>query len=200
MQKLYFKLLLFFLIISAHTAYAQPFFRNPIGDGYFSPGFGIQMATIFNHEDFLLDFGLGYEDLGYDFSILLSGTFRPYRKKVFYKESEGLFYQMQEQVIQFSLDIEKRFYFLEMRNGHKFGLFAALKSGYFWGRYNGFSTSQNNQFVFNPTGGFSWQFGRLARLSVGYLYYGQNPYANPHMANIKLNLLVGGKKDEEFMY
>lgn len=175
------------LMVNPLKSNAQPILSNPFSASYFQPHFGINMGTIFNHEDFLLDFGLGFEELGYDFSVSLNGSFRPYYKKVLFKQSSNLFYQVQEKVIQFSLDLEKRFYFIQFPNSSKIGLYAMMKFGYFYGTYKGLSDDRNNTFAFNPGAGLSWQFSKVSRLNLGYLYMNQNPYSNPHMINLKLS-------------
>lgn len=177
-----------FLLLYSTGSYSQVFFTNPFGASYFQPKFGINAGTFFNKDDLILDFGLGLEELGYDFSITANGTFRPYYKTVKFKESEHLFYQLNEKVVQFTLDIEKRFYFLQFPNNNKIGLYGLLKVGYFYGMYKGLGENRNQQFALNPGGGLSWQFTKNSRLSLGYLYFKQNPFAIPHTIQLKLNI------------
>ncbi|PKR79971.1 hypothetical protein CW751_12135 [Brumimicrobium salinarum] len=181
------------LIENANHLKAQPIVTNPLSGSYFQPKFGINAATFFNHEDFLLDFGIGLEELGYDFSATFNGSFRPYYKTVFIEQSQNLYWQIEEKVVQFSLDLEKRFYFLEFMNRNKFGLYAHLKVGFFYGTYKGLSENRNQHFGITPSGGLSWQFASNARISAGYLYFNQNPYANPHTFNLKLSLYFGSE-------
>ncbi|WP_234369145.1 hypothetical protein [Brumimicrobium mesophilum] len=148
------------------------------------------MGTIFNHEDFLLDFGLGFEELGYDFSASLNGSFRPYYKTVLLEESDNFYYQLQEKVFQFSIDLEKRFYFIQFMNSSKVGLYAMAKFGYFYGTYKGLSEDRNNGFAITPGAGLSWQFSKISRINLGYLYLNQNPSSNPHMLNIKFSVFI----------
>lgn len=177
-----------FLFIVPIKSTAQPILTNPLSASFFQPGFGINMGTFFNHEDFLLDFGLGFEEVGYDFSISLNGSFRPYYKKVIFKETDNLYYQVQEKVLQFSIDLEKRFYFVQFMNSSKLGVYAMMKFGYFYGTYKGLSENRNNSFALTPGAGLSWQFSEYGRVNFGYLNFNQNPYANPHMLNIKLSM------------
>lgn len=176
-----------FLWVNPLKLNGQPILSNPFGASYFQPHFGMNMGTIFNHEDFLLDFGLGFDELGYDFSITLNGSFRPYYKTVLIEESSNLFYQVQEKVVQFSLDLEKRFYFIEFVNSSKIGLYGMMKFGYFYGTYKGLSEDRNNTFALTPGAGLSWQFSEVSRLNLGYLYMNQNPYSSPHTVNLKLS-------------
>ena len=184
--------LLFVCFLSATPlkSNAQPIPINPFGVSYFQPKFGINMGTFFNHQDLLLDFGVGLEELGYDFSITFNGTFRPYYKTVYFKESDNMYWQIEEKVVQFSIDLEKRFYFFEFENNSKIGLYALLKAGYFYGTYKGLNENRNKDFGITPGGGIAWQFSKLSRLSVGYLYFNQNPYAHPHTINLKLSLYI----------
>ncbi|WP_417265787.1 hypothetical protein [Brumimicrobium sp.] len=188
-------LLLTTLLSAPLKSYAQPITLNPFGVSYFQPKFGINMGTFFNHQDFLFDFGLGLEELGYDFSVTFNGSFRPYYKTVFFKEADNLFWQVEEKVVQFSIDLEKRFYFLEFANNSKIGLYALLKAGYFFGTYKGLSKNRNQEFGLTPGGGFSWQFSKMSRFSFGYLYFSQNPYAHPHTFNLKLSLYINNEKN-----
>jgi hypothetical protein len=181
-------LLISFLWATPFKSYAQPIATNPFAVSYFQPKLGVNMGTFFNHQDFILDFGIGLEELGYDFSVTFNGTFRPYYKTVYFQEGENLFWQIEEKVVQFSIDIEKRFYFLEFMNRSKLGLYALLKTGYFYGTYKGLSKNRNQDFGFTPGAGISWQFSKISRLSFGYLYFKQNPFAHPHTFNLKLSI------------
>ncbi|HLV42434.1 MAG TPA: hypothetical protein VKY37_09155 [Brumimicrobium sp.] len=181
------------IFASPIKAIAQPIPINPFGVSYFQPKFGLNLGTFFNGEDFLFDFGLGLEELGYDFSITFNGSFRPYYKTVYFKESDKMYWQIEEKVVQFSLDLEKRFYFLEFVNSSKLGLYGILKVGYFYGTYKGLSKNRNQNFGITPGGGLSWQFSKMARLSAGYLYFNQNPYADPHTVNLKLSLYINNQ-------
>ena len=189
-----FSLLCFLLIIPLKSD-GQPILTNPLSGSYFQPHFGINAGTFFNHEDFLFDFGLGLEELGYDFSITFNGSFRPYYKKVLFEEADNLFYQVQERVLQFSIDFEKRFYFIQFMNSSKIGVYAMMKFGYFYGTYKGLKKNRNDTFTITPGAGLSWQFSKISRLNLGYLYFDQNPYANPHTINLKLSLFIN--KDEK---
>ncbi len=183
-----------FLLVNPMKSNAQPILSNPFSVSYFQPAFGINMGTFFNHEDFLFDFGLGLEELGYDFSATFNGSFRPYYKKVVFKESDNLYYQVQEKVLQFSIDLEKRFYFIQFMNSSKIGMYAMMKFGYFYGTYKGLKENRNKSLAINPGAGFSWQFSKVSRINLGYLYFNQNPYAHPHTINLKLSMFIN--KDE----
>lgn len=189
---LFFGALLFFTPIKAH---AQPIGLNPFAGSYLQPSFGINMGTFFNHEDMLLDFGLGYEELGYDFSITINGAFRPFYNRGKIEMGDQLFYQVKHKAVQFTLDLEKRLYFLQFLNYNKVGIYLGVKAGYAWDLYKGFSRIQNDQFVFLPNAGLSWQFTKVSRLSVGYLFQYNNKFAVPHMANIKLSLYINNDEN-----
>ncbi|PWH81876.1 hypothetical protein [Brumimicrobium oceani] len=183
-------LTLCFLLVNSFKSTGQPILTNPLAGSYFQPNFGINLGTFFNHEDFLFDFGLGLEELGYDFSATFNGSFRPYYKKVVFEEDENLFYQVQEKVLQFSIDLEKRFYFIHFMNSSKIGLYAMMKFGYFYGTYKGLKENRNKTLSLTPGAGLSWQFSKISRLNLGYLYFNQNPYADPHTINLKLSMFI----------
>ena len=82
--------ILFLLIVCPFKSNAQPILTNPFSGSYFQPSFGINAGTLINTEDFLFDFGLGLEEIGYDYSITFNGSFRPYRKTVLFEESNNL--------------------------------------------------------------------------------------------------------------
>lgn len=185
---------LVFLTISSQS-FSQPIFTNPFGGSYFQPNFGFSANTMFNLEDFILDFGLGYEEIGYDYTISINGSFRPYFKTGLLEVSDHYYYQVQERVVQFSIDLEKRFYILQFLNDDKFGFYASLKSGFFWGNYKGFSKIKNTQFVANPGAGLSWQFSDICRVSAGYLHFNQNSFAPPGMIQLKFSIWMGKSKD-----
>jgi len=188
-HKLFLNLLLVGLFLfNFSKTIAQPIILNPVSVSYFQPKFGINTGILFNHEDFLFDLGLGLEEIGYNFSATLNGSFRPYYKTVLSKESDHLYWQLKERVTQFSIDLEKRFFFLEFENRSKIGVYALLKAGYFYGKYKGLSKKRNNEFTVNPGGGITLQFSKMSRLSIGYLYLNQNPYAHPHTFNLKFSI------------
>ena len=187
--------ILFLLIVCPFKSNAQPILTNPFSGSYFQPSFGINAGTLINTEDFLFDFGLGLEEIGYDYSITFNGSFRPYRKTVLFEESNNLFYQAQERVLQFSLDLEKRFYFIQFMNSSKVGFYAMMKVGYFYGTYKGLKQNRNNTFIINPGAGLSWQFSEMSRVNLGYLYFNQNPFSAPHMINIKLSLFINNNEE-----
>lgn len=176
---------------------AQAYFANPFQGTFFQPELGVNVGTFFNTEDFLLDMGIGMDELGYDFSTTASFSMRPYRKTVRFKAGNHLYYQAEEKIYQISIDLEKRLYFLHYGVGKKsgkIGLYFKGKFGYFWGEYDGFDKSRNQTFAIDPGAGLSWQFNHVARISLGYLYYPQNPYVQPHTIEIKFNFFTGRKK------
>ena len=183
------------LMITPLKGYAQPIGVNPFAGSYFQPNFGINLGTFFNHQDLMLDFGVGYEELGYDFSVTLNGAFRPFYNRGKIEVDDQYFYQVKHKAIQFTIDLEKRLYFLQFLNYNKLGIYVGVKAGYAWDTYKGFSKMQNNQFVFLPNAGLSWQFTKMSRLSVGYLFQYNNHFAVPHMANIKLSLYFNNDKE-----
>lgn len=189
--------LFFAFVFHFTTVKSQAILTNPLNTSYFQPKFGINAGMLFNHEDFLFDFGLGLEELGYDFSATLNGSFRPYFKKVIFKEADHLYYQVQEKVLQFSIDLEKRFYFIQFLNDSKIGVYGLVKIGYFFGTYKGLKKVRNNTFAFTPGAGLSWQFSKMSRVNLGYAYFNQNPYANPNMINLKLSLFINNDNKNE---
>ena len=187
---------LMFILLNSTNGISQAFFTNPFAGSYFQPKFGINAGTFFNKDDLILDFGLGLEELGYDFSITANGTFRPYFKSVRFKESDNLYYQLNEKVVQFTLDLEKRFYFIQFFNYNKLGLYAGLKIGFFYGTYKGLNENRGQALALNPNAGLSWQFTKNSRISLGYLYFKQNTFAEPHMINFKLSLYINKEGGE----
>ncbi|MBW7866847.1 MAG: hypothetical protein H3C31_00820 [Brumimicrobium sp.] len=186
----------FLLIFPIQQGKAQAFLTNPFGASYWQPKFGFSGATFFHNKDFILDFGVGYDELGYDFTVTFNGAFRPYQKTILFEESDKLFIQTKEKVYQFSIDLEKRFNFLEFGDGNKLGLYALGKFSFFWGRYRGFYNSHNQKFIIHPSGGFQAEFKKAFRIYAGYLYFNTIPSASPHMAVIKLNFAIGKNRDE----
>lgn len=191
--RLLFSLILFLIPLKL---LAQPIAINPVASSYLQPKFGANLGTLFNHQDLLLDFGLGYEELGYDFSITLNGAFRPFYNRGRVEIGDQLYYQVRHKAVQFSIDLEKRFYFLQFLNYNKLGIYLGLKSAFAWDNYKGFSLIQNDGFAFLPNAGLSWQFSKISRLSVGYLYRYNSVFSNPNMINIKLSLYVNSDDDE----
>ena len=179
-----------FLLLSPKSTFAQPIALNPFAGSYLQPSAGFSVGTLFNHQDFMLDFGIGYEELGYDFSITFNGAFRPFYNRGRIEIDDHLYYQVKHKAIQFSIDLEKRFYFLQFLNYNKLGVYLGLKSAYAWDNYRGFTLKQNTGFAFQPNAGISWQFSKVSRLSVGYIYRSKSAFENPHMANIKLSLYL----------
>lgn len=198
------KLLSLFTILTLVVAHAdaQTYFTNPFGGSYFQPKANLHVGSFFTNKDILVDIGVGFDEIGYDFSITLNGSFRPYLKTILFEESDHFYIQARERILQFSLDFEKRFYFLEYgsdsRSG-KIGIYGLLKVGYFFGIHKGFSGTQNEAFALNPGGGLSWQMNDVARLSAGYLYYNQKVYEHnqPHNIYISFAFILGGDNAQQ---
>lgn len=191
-------LLLVIFIGSVQYSSAQIYFSNPFRGTFFQPQFGAAFGSFFNLDDYLLDINAGMDELGYDFSAMIGFSFRPYWKRVRFKAGNHLFYQSEEKIYQISLDLEKRFYFLQYGGGDrkgKVGFYLMGKFGYLWGKYGGFKKARNQNFAINPGAGLSWQFNKIARLSLGYLYFSQTPYVKPHTLLIRLNFYTGQSRD-----
>ncbi|MEX1190454.1 MAG: hypothetical protein WED10_03470 [Brumimicrobium sp.] len=167
---------------------------SPFAANYFDPHFGIQAETYFNLDDIYFSFGLGLEDTGYDYGASLNLGFRPYFRKVLIEESENLFYQYHEKLFFLSIDLDKRFYFLEYGGDNRLGIYLAGKFGYLFGNYRGISKSLTDKFQISPGAGFAWEF-KNARLNLGYLNFQTSEDLSPHMIQIKLNLFFN-KNDE----
>lgn len=187
------KSLTFLIVILtfALSSKAQVYTRNPLQFSYFQPHFGVNAETYFNGKDLLFSFGLGLEETGYDFSASFNVGFRPYLKKVRIQDenNENTFYQYRERIMLFSIDLEKRFYFLEYAKGdniNRIGLYTLGKFGYFHASYRGLSESLNQRFMITPGAGLSWEF-KNARISLGYLRLDQGNELSPNMINFKLN-------------
>ena len=187
-RKLFGFLCLFIGLSFSTNGISQGFFINPFAASYFQPKFGINAGSFFNKDDIIVDFGLAMEELGYDFTVGINGAFRPYYQTVKFKESDHMYYQLNEKVVQFSLDIEKRFYFMQFLNYNKIGLYASLKVGYYYGMYKGLGENRSKQFALDPGAGLSWQFTKVSRISLGYLYFKKNSYREPHMIHVKLSI------------
>lgn len=178
---------------------SQVYTRNPFQFSYFQPHFGINAETYFQGQDILFSFGLGMEETGYDFSASFNVGFRPYLKKVRFQDeqNENLYYQYKERVTLFSIDLEKRFFFLEYTKGdniNRLGLYAKGKFGYLYANYRGLSKSLNQRFLIAPGAGASWEF-KNARISLGYLRLDQGNEMSANMIDFTLNLFFNKKTD-----
>lgn len=160
---------------------------SPFAANYFDPHFGIQAESYFHANDFYFSFGLGLEDTGFDYTASFNVGFRPYLKKVLKEKEKNLYYQYQEKTFLISIDIEKRFYFLEYKGENRLGVYGGGKFGYFFGTYRGISENLLSKFLIAPGTGISWEL-KNARLNLGYLLLQGSDKLSPHMINLKLNL------------
>lgn len=193
----YWKVLIALTIILSmgKTSSAQGIYPiSPFSANYFDPHVGFQFESYFNLDDFHLSFGAGLEDTGFDYSASFNVGFRPYFKQVLMKREENLFYQYHEKTFLISIDLEKRFYFLEYKGENRIGLYTGAKFGYFFGNYRGVSKSFINKFLIVPELGVSWEF-KNARLNLGYLLLNGSEKLSPNMIQFKLNLFFN-KNDE----
>jgi hypothetical protein len=183
----------------SNNANAQLIPRNPLSTSVFSPHFGITAESYFNANDFLLSFGMGLEETGYDFSASFNVGFRPYLKKIRIQDEniENLYYQYRERVTLFSIDLEKRFFFLDyfskVDKHHRFGLYAKAKFGFLYVNYRGLSNSGQNRFLIAPGTGLSWEMKNV-RISAGYLQFDQGSEVSSNMIDITLNLFFNNKQ------
>lgn len=168
---------------------------SPFASNYFDPHFGIQAESYFNLDDFYFSFGAGLEDTGYDYTASFNVGFRPYFKKVLIEKEENLFYQYHEKTFLISIDLEKRFYFLEYKGENRIGLYAGARFGYFFGNYRGVSENFTKRFLIAPGAGASWEF-KNARLNLGYLLLNGSEELSPNMIQLKLNFFFNQRNDE----
>lgn len=188
-------LLVVSILTVTFTTKAQTYAVNPFNFEYFQPKFGINLGAYFNHEEFLFDFGLGLEELGSDFSATANVSFRPSYKDTKVKQSDHLYYLYKQKSFFFSLDLEKRFYFLVINGNQKLGIYAMAKAGYYHSKYKGISEGLNDRFMISPGAGVSWQFNKNGRLSLGYLYFNQRSRVEPHTIQLRLSFFFN-KNDE----
>ena len=160
---------------------------SPFASNYFDPHFGIQAESYFNLNDFYVSFGVGLEDTGFDYTASFNVGFRPYFKKVLIEKEENLYYQYHEKTFLISIDLEKRFYFLEYNGQNRIGIYTGGKFGYFFGNYRGVSENFTKKFLIAPGAGLSWEF-KNARMNLGYLLLNGSEELAPHMIQFKLNL------------
>jgi len=191
---------LIFLMSVSFSSKAQMYTRNPFQVSYFQPHFGINAETYFNGSDILFSFGLGLEETGYDFSASFNIGFRPYLKKVRFQDeqNENLYYQYRERITLFSIDLEKRFYFLEYSKGdniNRVGAYAKGKFGYLYANYRGLSESLNQRFLIAPGAGASWEF-KNARLSLGYLFLDDGSERSSNMIDFTISLFFNKNREE----
>ena len=189
--------LLTFGILKNSTGQLVP--RNPFNTSVFSPHFGITAESYFNLNDFILSFGMGLEETGYDFSASFNVGFRPYLKKIRVPDEniDNLYYQYRERVTLFSIDLEKRFFFLDYFSKadkhHRFGLYAKGKFGFLNVNYRGLSKSGQSRFLIAPGTGLSWEM-KNARISAGYLRFDQGSEISSNMIDITLSLFFNNQK------
>jgi hypothetical protein len=192
-------LLSFTLLSSTFTSTAQVFTRNPFQFSYFQPHFGINAESYFHGNDLLFSFGLGLEETGYDFGASFNVGFRPYLKKVLIQDEndDNTYYQYRERIMLFSIDLEKRFFFLEYAKGenlNRIGIYTKAKFGYLHANYRGLSESLNQRFLIAPGAGASWEF-KNARISLGYLRLDQGNEMSANMIDFTLNLFFNKNTD-----
>jgi hypothetical protein len=191
------KLLIVFIFCLSYskTSSAQGIYTvSPFAASYFDPHFGVQAESYFNLNDFYVGFGIGLEDTGYDYTASFNVGFRPYFKKVLIEKEEDLFYQYHEKTFLVSIDLEKRFYFLEYAGENRIGIYAGGKFGYFFGNYRGISENLTKKFLIAPGAGLSWEF-KNARMNLGYLFLNGSEELTPHMIQFKLSFFFN-KNDE----
>lgn len=191
------KLLIVFIICLSYgkITTAQGIYTvSPFAASYFDPHFGIQAESYFNLDDFYVGFGVGLEDTGYDYTASFNVGFRPYFKQVLMDQGQNIFYQYHEKTFLLSIDLEKRFYFLEYAGENRIGIYTGGKFGYFFGNYRGVSENLTKKFLISPGAGLSWEF-KNARINLGYLYLNGSEGVVPHKIHFKLNLFFN-KNDE----
>lgn len=192
------KLTLVVLVICfCQKSTAQLYPVGPFDRSYFNPGFGINAGMIFNLNDFFFDFGLGFEDTGFDYSASLNIAFRPFDKKVIFEEDENLFYQYHEGMIIPSIDLEKRFFFLGLKDHDRLGIYLGGKFGYLFGRYRGLSKSLTREGIIAPNAGFVYE-SKVIRLSLGYLHLDIPSYEQNNKIQFKLSLIINNEKVKDF--
>lgn len=165
-----FTFVLALLSIACSSVHAQSFFiRNPLESMGAQPHLSISGEVYANTKDVLLDFGIGIDDVGYDYTARLNFAFRPYTKTVLTEIEEKEWRQYFERLYIISLDLEKRFNFILFGDNNRFGPYLASKFGYFLSDYRGMSKHPNQGFKIIPAAGLGIQFDH-STFSLGYLF------------------------------
>lgn len=163
-------LTLLLVLTSITSGFSQSFFiRNPLEHMGAQPHFSLSGEVYANKKDVLLDFGIGMDDIGYDYTARLNFAFRPYTKRVLSEIEEKEWRQYWERLYIISLDLEKRFNFMIFGDNNRFGPYLATKIAYFLADYRGMSKHPNAGFKFIPSTGLGIQFGH-STYSLGYLF------------------------------
>lgn len=164
---------------------AQSFFiRNPLQSMGASPKFSISAESYFNSKDVYFDFGIGVDDIGYDYSARLNFGFRPYTKTVISEIAEKEFMQYWERSYIISLDLEKRFNFMVFGDDNRFGPYVASKVGFFLADYRGVSKHPSSGFKLIPSTGLNLKINHSS-FSVGYLFLNNGSDELHHMLQLK---------------
>lgn len=178
-----------FLVGSYSILTAQMYFHSPIEKGYFSPHFSISGETYFNGNDLLVDFGVGLDDRGWDYSAMFNVGFRPFIKKVLVEEENNQLFQYREKVFLVSLDLEKRFHFFNFGEYKEVGAYVSSKFGYFFGNYRGVSEYPHNRWMIVASSGLSVQLKNTI-LSLGYMNFNTKSDESNHMVQLKVALTL----------
>ena len=190
--------ILFFLILCINfSGKTQTYTLNPFQGGYFDPHPAVGGNLILNTEEFLFSFMAGMNDAGYDYYVGLEFGTRAVRRQIEVKDKDisNLYYQYHENINFFSLDLEKRFYFLGFQDKNKVGLYTGLRTGYLWGNYRGFSNYDNSKWFFSPDLGGVVTF-RNTSVKLGYTLLDIPSVENNNYLNIEVSYVFNRHKND----
>ena len=162
----------------ANKGYAPLFNKIPIG-----------FTNNFNNKDYMLGMELGVQEGRYKVDFYVGIITRPYRKQVWLKESENLYYQLLEKRSMAYIQLDKRFDLFKIDN-NIFGITFGVKGIYTFGNYSASLKNIDKNILYTPQLGL---FIRNKNISIktSYEYVNLGGIKNsPHRVNISLYFLI----------
>lgn len=154
-----------------------------------SLGFGHE----FNFDDFMYNFCLGWIDSRYKLGFEIDFSTRLWPTKVWYPIEKDVYEQRRERRSLISFTLDKRFNLSNLDNS-KFGFAVGIREAYTYGKYMGYDTKVDDQWVTAPHIGLFIK-GQIAFLKVNYSYL---PFidaeTSPHRITTEICFLIRSKK------
>ncbi len=143
----------------------------------------------FTSSDYMIGAAFGFQEKRYKIDFLSGLVTRPFRKKIWLKQDEHLYYQIEEKRTLAYVEINKRFNFLK-NNSTVYGAFFGGKAMYSFGYYNATSIKLNPETLFSPVVGIyiKSEFVYL-KFNYEYLDFGEIKHS-PHWFGISFFLLL----------
>lgn len=165
---------------------------------------GMSYDLIFNGKDFFMSSGILLAEDRYGFTLETGFMFRPGERRILFPVAENEFYQLREKRTAYYFSLRKNFKLFKIGFNSYVSAFGGVKSSYYYGKYDGFTTPVLKGLIASPSAGVMFNVGDEFRTYFYCDYLNIPIYNTPSLFySVGVNLLVdfrSNEKNEKYKY